>query len=995
VKYAAALRQPWKSAQGRDFCDSVFAKRSGSLNRFFTPVGRDAQGVRTAEFSAARLADQSPNIALVDTKIMTLQEYRHKRDFQRTPEPKGAQSAQAGWLYLIQKHDASHLHYDFRLQFDGVLKSWAVPKGPSLAPRQKRLAVQVEDHPVEYGDFEGVIPEGEYGGGTVMLWDRGTWEPIGDPEEGLRQGKLTFTLHGEKLQGAWALIRKGGADEPGERNWFLIKSPDEAAQSSEEEDITAAAPLSVATHRSIDEIAAERDRVWGSPKPEKTSRKPKVQASVARRSAKPAARPPKAKSAAAHKSAAKRTRSRKATKAADLDPGSLPGARPARLAQYLEPQLCTLTKEAPEGDEWLHEMKFDGYRMLCRIDSGQVQFISRNDQDWTARLKTLGAPAAELPVEQALLDGEVVALEPNGVTDFQSLQNVFREGREESLLYYAFDLLYLDGFDLTGVVLEDRKRVLAQLVAAIGSDRPIRYSEHVVGDGPVFFENACKLGLEGIVSKRRDRPYVAGRGYDWLKVKCVKREEFVIGGYTEPAGHRSSLGALLVGYHDGDSQLRYAGKVGTGFSERTLHDLLSRLQPLERTISPFSNLTGHSGPARGAHWVEPALVAQVEFSNWTRDGRLRHPSFQGLREDKPAAEVVRDIPVPVDVAVEKSKTSAARHTTGKNEGQPMQPSKTAQSSQRSKPSAATSPQSGPVELAGIRLTHPEKVLYPDDGITKLDLARYYHEIADWILPHITGRPIVLVRCPEGRRRECFYQKHPGAGTPENLEQIAIQEKGKTANYLLVDDIDDLMSLVQLGALEIHCWGSRSDQLERPDRLIFDLDPDPEVAWPQVVSAARQIHQFLTDLGLRSFLKTTGGKGLHLVVPIQRRADWDEAKEFCADVAAAIVAADPQHYTSNSLKAARRGKIFVDYLRNSRGATAVAPYSTRARPGATVSVPLDWSELSVELRSDHFNIRNVPARLAALQRDPWEEIATVRQSLTASIREKLRALVGRR
>lgn len=905
---------------------------------------------------------------------MSLHEYHHKRDFKRTGEPKGKTAKKSGHLYVIQKHAASHLHYDFRLELDGVLKSWAVPKGPSLDPRQKRLAVQVEDHPVDYGGFEGIIPQGEYGGGTVMLWDRGSWEPEGDARQGVREGKLKFRLHGEKLHGTWMLLRKGGAKSLDERNWFLIKGRDDDARPIEQEDVLESAPLSVKTSRSLDEIGAQRDCVWGP-----GGDTPSAKTPATNRKAAPSS------SVTAHSSAARgrgrgtatttQTKASSRRKVQLVSSSSLNGAHRGDLPKAFEPQLATLTKAAPEGDDWLHEIKLDGYRMLCRIDSGHVEFRSRNAQNWTSRLPHLVAAASKLPVRQALLDGEVVALEADGRSSFQNLQNAFSEGHAGTLQYYVFDLLFLNGQNLTQVPLEQRKQALSALLG--DSSGPIHYSEHVVGSGPEFFKQACKLGLEGIVSKRRDLPYSAGRGYGWLKIKCSRREEFVIGGYTNPGGARSGFGALLVGYHQNGSKLVYAGKVGTGFSERTLRDLLRRMRPLERADSPFSDLAGRTGVARGAHWIEPVLVAQVEFSDWTRDARLRHPAFQGLREDKPAAEVVRDASLPVATAVKKAKAAPGKSSRpGNHKVEP---------SAQALPTPQTRPRDNE-EFQGVRLTHPEKVIYPEQGITKHDLASYYAQVADWMLPHLEDRPLVLVRCPEGRSKACFFQKHPGAGTPTNLRQFPIREKSKTATYLLADDVGGLISLVQLGALEIHTWGSRIDKLEQPDRLIFDLDPDPSVEWSQVVVSARQIRQLLEDLGLTSFLKTTGGKGLHIVVPIQRRTDWDDAKQFCEGVAASIVAADPEHYTSNMLKVKRTGKIFIDYLRNGRGATAVAPYSTRSRPGAPVSVPIDWNELNDDLRSDHFNIQNVPPRLAALKHDPWRDFATTKQSITAAARK---------
>lgn len=880
---------------------------------------------------------------------MGLTEYQHKRRFDRTPEPRGVKARKTGWAYVVQKHAASHLHYDFRLELDGVLKSWAVPKGPSLDPTVKRLAVEVEDHPVDYGSFEGTIPEGQYGGGTVMLWDNGTWEPVGDPRADYRKGKLKFQLHGQKLRGGWTLVRsrpRPGATKP---QWLLIKERDDEARDTAEGDVLIDEPLSVVTDRDLAEIASGKDAVWHSNRPDGKAKR-----------SKPAKTPRKTR---------------------DRNPGA---SSHDKLPKTVELQLATLTEEAPSGDEWLHEVKFDGYRMLCRIDDGRVAFISRNQQDWTARLGPLVEAAAKLPVQQALLDGEVVALRPDGTSDFQALQNVFREGRVKELHYFVFDLMHLDGEDLRSLPLEERKARLEPLMAKAGKKGFIHYSDHVVGHGPDFAKEACRKHLEGIISKRRDRPYHSGRSYDWLKIKCVQQEEFVIGGYTDPAGARQGFGALLLGYHDSQGRLKYAGKVGTGFNDRTLGSLLRRLKPLERKQPAFDDPAQLSA-VRRSHWVEPKLVAQIAFGSRTRDGILRHASFQGLREDKPAEEVTLDKPVPVKEAVAKSATAKrkrpAKASSGKQKAEP-----------KAEQDAGHALYDAEAEtFAGVRLTSADKVLYPPMGITKLDLAAYYRDIADWILPHLAHRPLVLVRCPEGQGKECFYQKHPGVGTPDVLRRIPIKEKSRTEPYVLVDNVEGLISLTQIGALEIHAWGSREDQLERPDRLIFDLDPDPLVPWTRVVDSAREVREFLQEIGLESFVKTTGGKGLHLVLPIERRHDWDEAKAFCKLVAEAIVAAAPDRYTANMSKAKRGNKIFIDYLRNGRGATAVVPYSSRSKPNATVSTPLTWRELSAKIGSDHFTVQTIRQRLASLKRDPWEELATLRQRLTEP-KKKLMKLI---
>jgi bifunctional non-homologous end joining protein LigD len=893
---------------------------------------------------------------------MGLTEYRRKRNFGVTGEPKGGRAKSQGRLsFVVQKHAASHLHYDFRLELDGVLLSWAVPKGPSLDPAQKRLAMHVEDHPLEYGGFEGIIPAGEYGGGTVLLWDRGTWQPIEDGKKAYRAGSLKFELDGEKLKGRWMLVRRGGKrGDESEKHWFLFKERDEYANPGS--DITAEEPLSVASDRDLDEIAHNADRVWGPKGEVSKTKRPKIASSTHSSNGAPKPRSKKPRPLG------------KADKAAISKALVRLGEKRAKPPRKPTVQLATLVDEAPAGDDWMHEIKFDGYRMLCQIEDGKARLISRNGKDWTAKFETLPAEAASLPVSDAVLDGEVVILEPDGKTSFQALQNAFQSSDHTPFIYYVFDLLYLDGHDLTAAPLEERKSLLEKLVR--GKTDAIIFSEHVVGNGDKFFEEAAKLGLEGIISKRLGRPYVSGRGSDWLKVKCSLREEFVIGGFTKPEGSRTHFGALLLGYYDHAGNLMYAGRVGTGFNDLTLGTLHKKFKKLIQKVSPFSNLRGTTGQARDVTWLKPSLVGQVQFSNWTGDRQLRHPSFQGLREDKAAKKVVRDDPVSpkaIETTKEAADVAKTKRTPGSRIGRRVN---------------VASPAAN--EIAGIALSHPDKVLYPEDGFTKLDLARYYMEAAPWMLPHVENRLLSLVRCPAGSGKKCFFQKHPGGGTSDVLDRFAVEDSNGVEEYLAVNDVAGLISLVQMGVLEIHIWGSQADRFEKPDRLIFDLDPDPAVKWPQVVAAAKELKVLLEELGLESFIKTTGGKGLHIAVPIQRRTDWDDAKAFCRAVADFLVAAAPDRYIAKMSKAARKGKIFIDYLRNDRGATAVAPYSTRAKVGATVSVPITWDELSSRLKSDHFTIKNLPARLAKLKKDPWAGIAQVKQSISASMLKRLQA-----
>ncbi len=864
---------------------------------------------------------------------MGLTSYRRKRDFERSPEPRGrARPSDHERLYVIQKHAASRLHYDLRLEQGGVLKSWAVPKGPSLDPKDKRLAVEVEDHPVEYGSFEGVIPKGEYGAGTVLLWDRGRWIPEGDPAEDLKKGRLKFRLEGEKLRGGWTMVRlrdRGtGSKQP---NWLLIKENDETASPQAKRDVLQRQPESVASKRTIEEIAQAAHRVWrrGHGEEQQDKWRPK--------------------------------------------PSRIERAKKSALATAVQFQLATLTDEPPIGDEWLHEIKLDGYRLQCRIHKGTVRLFTRTGQDWTGRFPGIASAAAQLPVEVALLDGEIVALAPDGRSSFQLLQQTLSEGNPTALLYYVFDLLYLDGFDLSSVPLEVRKDTLKQLLGLVPRAPTIRYSDHVVGDGAAFYREACRLGLEGMISKRRLAPFRPGRGHDWIKVKCLQRQEFVVGGFTEPSGSRSGLGALLLGVYE-DGHLVYAGRVGTGFSTRVLKQLRARLNGLRVDRSPFR--TPVPGGSHGVTWVRPELVGEVGFSEWTADGLLRHPSFQGIREEKNPRDVRRERPKPALDATKSGQTlsSQPKPTRRHSSSQPITDVRVANSGS-----------------AGLSLTHPERVLYPDQGLTKRDLATYYESIADWILPHIAGRPLMVVRCPEGYQGKCFYQKHANEAVPAAVKAVEIQEKAKEpARYLMVDDLAGLIALVQMDVLELHVWGARVDRIETPDRMVFDLDPDERLPWRTVVAAAKLVRDRLATLGLASWVKTTGGKGLHVVVPLTGPNTWEEVKSFSQAVAQSLAKDAPDRYTSKMSKAGRAGKIFIDYLRNGRGATAVAAYSTRARSSATVSVPVSWEELS-RTTSDRFTVKNVPRRLTGLKHDPWRGFWNVRQSITQSARRSLRLI----
>jgi bifunctional non-homologous end joining protein LigD len=625
----------------------------------------------------------------------------------------------------------------------------------------------------------------------------------------------------------------------------------------------------------------------------------------------------------------------------------------------------------PAGEEWIHEIKFDGYRFLARIDRGKVRLVSRNAKDWSGLFTTIEEPLARLPVTNAWLDGEVVALAPDGRHSFQELQRVLKTGTGD-LAYYVFDLLHLDGYSLAAVPLDRRKALLRGLLSGIKADSPIRFSDHIDGDGLDTFQNACRLKLEGIVSKRRDGLYRAGRGADWLKTKCQSRQEFIIGGYTDPTGGRVGFGALLIGVRDATGRLVPAGRVGTGFDRAGLTDLHRRLKALEIDASPFEP-SPVGARARGVHWVKPVLVAEVEFTEWTSEGQLRHPSFQGLREDKSAAEVVREKPAHTP----RVQRAAERATKKAPKGRSLRPDRPIRpkSRPRTKDEPATST---------VTITHPDRVVYDTMGITKADLATYYEAVATHMLPHVIERPLALVRCPGGEGKGCFYQKHLGTGAPKAIRSVAIEESSASGEYPWIRDVDGLVGLVQMGVLEIHPWGSRVSDIEKPDRIIFDIDPDPKLAWRRVAALAFRLRERLEELGLESWLKTTGGKGVHVVVPIQRRHEWPVVKAFAQAIAQEMARNHPDEVTSVMSKAKRVGRIFLDYLRNGRGATAIAAYSTRARPGAPVAVPIAWEELTKLGRADSFNVKNLPKRLALLTFDPWAKLAASRQGLSQRV-----------
>ncbi len=876
---------------------------------------------------------------------MALEAYRKKRKFGATPEPRGRAGKRGGDAFVVQKHAATRLHYDLRLELDGVMKSWAVTRGPSLVPGEKRLAVQVEDHPIEYNSFEGTIPKGQYGGGTVLIWDHGRWAPEFDPHKGLAKGHLEFTLDGKKLSGRWHLVRMQRRRGEKRDNWLLIKAEDEAARGPRDPDILEEKPKSVVSGRTIETIAKAEDAVWHSTKSVAENVKTLRKAKKTKR-ANGSKKPAKTAGKTAKKTA--RPKSRASLAAAEvLRERPAPARKRAPLPAFVPPQLATLHDTAPSGDNWLHEAKFDGYRMQAHLERGKVKLLTRKGLDWTAKFKPVAKALAQLNAT-ALIDGEIV-VEDNGVSDFSTLQADLSAKRSDRFVYYVFDLLHLDGVDLTDTALIERKAALKRLLEGTDRNGILRYSEHFEEDGAAMLRHACDLNLEGVVSKLRDAPYRSGRSDAWVKSKCGQEQEFVIVGYKDATHLKGAIGALVLGYNEG-GKLRYAGRSGTGYSMQTARALWKKLQPLRRDDPAFGRVPEEER-GRKAHWVEPKLVAEITFRGWTAQKRVRHAVFKGLREDKPAREIVRETPMPTKSA----KTSRAKTKTGR-------------SARKARAAASDGP---------VKLTHPDRVYWDDTEITKQQLADYYVAVWDHVAPHVVNRPLALLRCPEGVSGQCFFQKHAAAGlVSERIRRIK-DRKGEELIY--IDDLDGLLTLVQAGVLEIHVWGSTVDAIEHCNRIVFDLDPGDGVAWPDVNKAARDLRARLDALKLKSFVKTTGGKGLHVMVPTSG-TPWDDAKDFAHAMVLAMAADEPDRYVSKMTKSIRGGKIFLDYLRNGRGATAVVAYSTRARPGAPVSAPVEWDELSPKLAPNKFTVLNIGRRLAKLKRDPWADVDKVKQKL---------------
>ncbi len=876
-----------------------------------------------------------------------LTEYEAKRDFARTGEPSGrARIAPSKRLrFVVQKHDATRLHYDIRLELDGVFKSWAVTKGPSLDPHDKRLAVEVEDHPLDYGDFEGTIPKGQYGGGTVQVWDRGYWEPegAGSAADALRKGELKFRLDGERLKGSWVLVRMRGDKFKSKRNnWLLIKHDDGFARKDDGASLDE--DRSVASGRSMADIAAGKGR---APKPFMLAGGAKSRPNAVWNS--------KSGDAAELRAAGVTTRRKPPLEAAkrsrrERGPGTMP--------RFIAPQLCTLVERPPSGSGWVHEIKFDGYRIQMRVEGGEAVLRTRKGLDWTARFPAIANAGKVFP--DCIVDGEIVALDHNGVPDFAALQAALSDGKTDQLVFFVFDLLFLGDEDLRRLPLAKRKAKLRNILsAANNANSIIRFVEHFESGGDAVLRSACRLSLEGIVSKQLDTPYASGRGVTWTKAKCRAGHEVVIGGWSETSGRFRSL---LVGAWHGD-HLVYVGRVGTGYSQATVRRIFPTIKAQEATSSPFGGMYPPQ-QERGVHWVKPVVVAEIEFAGWTGDGMVRQAAFKGLREDKPADEVEAETPAKPFKAA-KSSARQAQET-------PILPGAKAKN-----------------VVMGVVITNAEKPLWPESSgekpVTKLDLAQYYEAVGPWMIPHLKGRPCSIIRAPDGIGRQHFFQRHAMQGTSNLMELVTVA--GDRKPYLQIDRVEALAAVAQAAAVELHPWNCQPDQPDRPGRFVFDLDPAPDVAFDRVIEAALEIRDRLAAVGLVGFCKTTGGKGLHVVTPLSvpktGRIGWPEAKAFAREVCVRMAADGPDRYLVTMAKKARAGRIFLDYLRNDRMATAVAPLSPRARDRAPVSMPLSWSQVKKGLDPARFTVRTAPGLIA--KSSAWKDYCDAERPLMEAIR----------
>lgn len=825
--------------------------------------------------------------------------YKAKRDFTKTAEPEGRVGPRGGYGFIVQKHDATRLHYDFRLELDGVLKSWAVTRGPSLDPDDKRLAVRTEDHPLSYATFEGTIPKGEYGGGTVMLWDKGRWisAPGKDPSKTLEEGHLHFTLLGERMKGEWILIRL--KPRPGDRNenWLLRKVEDEHSGSST--GLTDKYLTSMKTGRTMQQIAEGKKA---------------KQLSTFQKSLR--AKPPNAAVPARQRAQAR----------------NRPRSGDSRPPPFREPQKATLVDTVPSGSAWIHEMKYDGYRCLLALGGGSARLYTRSGLDWADKFPEIAEAAQAIDARTALIDGEIVKLDDKGNTSFSALQQAISDGGRD-LTLFVFDLLELNGEELALLPNVERKQRLASLIGD-GRSPLVLYADHIVGQGEKLFEAMCRAGQEGIIAKRADAPYRSGRTKNWLKVKCVNRQEFVIVGWTPSDSKARALRSLLLAVNE-SGRLRYAGKVGTGFSMAILQDLLGSLRKREVKRAPVDV---PRADARGAHWVKPELVAEIAFAEFTSEGVIRHGSFLGLRGDKPAAEIVEEKPQQIAPHAEEAAGSK------------------------------------------IKISNPDRVIYPEAHITKGQLAAYYRDIGPIMTPWAANRPISLVRCPQGRGKKCFFQKHDAGTFGPHVLHVPIKESdGKVEDYIYVADVDGILACVQMGTIEFHGWGASVDDIERPDRLVFDLDPDEGLGFAEVKKAASDIRRHLADIGLQTFPLLTGGKGLHVIVPLTPRAEWPQVKDFAQRFCVALATAEPERFTANLAKARRKGRIFLDYLRNQRGATAIMPYSAREREQASVAAPISWDELDEHESGASYTVRDAAkllGRAGSRKLQGWGEAAQV-------------------